>query len=116
MILALDFETKQRECTPEEQKEEVPELMIQGLPSDYISRTVGHNWKEYRGDEQVIIDTNKYFSEIQNDVDVREYHANKHGTNIDGVSRTKIHMWQGEYCVGKSLTLNLMKHMLGDYF
>jgi P4 family phage/plasmid primase-like protien len=87
-----------------------------GLPSDYISKTVGYDWLEYTGDEPVFTKINNFFSQVHVDQDMREYVLTFIASILRGGSDQKVHIWTGGGGNGKSATIDLVKSMMGDYF
>jgi P4 family phage/plasmid primase-like protien len=87
-----------------------------GLPTDYISKTVGYDWQEYEEDDEVFDKIHKYFSEVQIEEDMRTYLMTFIAKTLRGVPDSKLHMWTGGGGNGKSVTVDLIKHLLGDYF
>lgn len=87
-----------------------------GLPSDYISKTVGYDWMDFNGDEPVFDKINKFFSEVQMEEDMRTYILTFIAKCLRGVPDSKLHMWTGGGGNGKSATIDLINNMLGDYF
>lgn len=87
-----------------------------GLPTDYISKSVGYNWVEYDENDTVFEKIKKFFSEVQVDDDMREYLFTFIASIFRGISDQKVHIWTGGGSNGKSATVDLIKNMLGDYF
>ncbi len=87
-----------------------------GLPTDYVSKTVGYEWKHYDINDQVFVKINKFFSEIQTEKDMREYLLTFIASVLRGIPDQKVHIWTGSGGNGKSATVELMKNMLGEYF
>jgi P4 family phage/plasmid primase-like protien len=87
-----------------------------GLPSDYVSKTVGYEWMEYEEDDPIFDKINNFFSQVQIDEDMRIYILTFIAKTLRGIPDSKLHMWTGGGGNGKSATIDLIKHMLGDYF
>lgn len=88
----------------------------EGLPSDYVSKTVGYDWVEFEEDDPVFDKINKFFSEVQIDEDMRTYILTFIAKTLRGIPDSKLHLWTGGGGNGKSATIDLIKNMLGDYF
>ncbi|VBB18408.1 D5-like helicase-primase [Yasminevirus sp. GU-2018] len=87
-----------------------------GLPSDYLSKTVGYEWASFTGKEPVFKKINKFFSEVQIDEDIRTYVLTFIAKSLRGIPDSKLHIWTGGGGNGKSATIDLIKSILGDYF
>jgi P4 family phage/plasmid primase-like protien len=87
-----------------------------GLPTDYVSKTVGYDWREFKEDDPIIVRINKYFSQVQTETDMREYLLTFIASALRGISDNKFHIWTGGGGNGKSATISLIKNMLGEYF
>ena len=87
-----------------------------GVPSDYVSKSVGYDWVEYTIDHPIIIEINKFFSEVHTELEMKEYVLTFISKILRGVPDTKLHIWIGSGSNGKSTVVDLLKFMLGDYF
>jgi P4 family phage/plasmid primase-like protien len=87
-----------------------------GLPTDYVSKTVGYDWKEFNENDKIFEKINKFFSEVQINEDMREYLFTFIAKILRGIPDSKLHIWTGGGGNGKSVTIDLLKHMLGEYF
>lgn len=87
-----------------------------GLPSDYVAKTVGYEWEEYDERDPIFKKINKFFAEVQIDEDMRTYVLTLIAKCLRGVPDTKVHIWTGGGGNGKSATIDLIKAILGDYF
>lgn len=87
-----------------------------GLPTDFVSKTVGYDWAEFEPDDPVFEKINKFFSQVQIEEDMREYLLTFIAKSLRGVPDSKLHMWTGGGGNGKSATIDLIKHMLGEYY
>lgn len=87
-----------------------------GLPTDYVSKTVGYEWIEYDDDDPIFNKIDKFFTQVQTEEDMKEYLLTFIAKTLRGVPDSKLHMWSGGGGNGKSATIDLIKHMLGDYF
>lgn len=87
-----------------------------GLPSDCITMTVGYDWIDYKIDNPVFTKLDKFFSQVQTETDMKEYILTFIASILRGIPDSKVHIWTGGGGNGKSATVDLIKHMLGDYF
>ncbi len=87
-----------------------------GVPSDYVSKTVGYDYIEYGLQHPIILEIYKFFSEVHTDNDMREYVLTFIAKILKGIPDTKLHIWTGVGSNGKSTVIDLLKNMLGDYF
>lgn len=87
-----------------------------GVPSDYISKSVGYNWVEFKETDEIIKKIMRFFSEVHPDPEMRDYILTFMAKSLKGVPDTKLHIWTGKGSNGKSTVIDLIKHMLGDYF
>ena len=87
-----------------------------GLPSDYVSKTVGYDWEEFDEDDPVFDKINKFFSEVQPEEDMRTYILTFIAKILRGIPDSKLHIWTGGGGNGKSATVDLINNMLGEYF
>ena len=87
-----------------------------GLPSDYVSMSVGYDWKTFNGDEPVFHKIDKFFSEIQVEQDMKNYVLTLIASIFRGIPDQKIHIWTGSGGNGKSAVVNLIQMIMGQYF
>lgn len=87
-----------------------------GVPSDYVSKSVGYDWVEYDLEHPIILEIYKFFSEVHTEVEMKEYVLTFISKILRGVPDTKLHIWIGAGSNGKSTVVDLLKFMLGEYF
>ena len=87
-----------------------------GLPTDYVSFSVGYDYEEFNENDQVFENIKKYFKEVQTDEEMREYMLTFFASTLRGIPDQKFHIWTGVGGNGKSMTVILLKQMLGDYY
>jgi P4 family phage/plasmid primase-like protien len=87
-----------------------------GLPSDYLTMTVGYNWTEYDNNDPVFVKLERFFSQVQTETDMKEYILTFIASILRGIPDSKVHIWTGGGGNGKSATIDIIKHMLGEYF
>lgn len=85
-----------------------------GLPTDYVSKTVGYDWKVI-DDDTVFEKINNYFSDIQPDKDIKTYLLTFIAKTLKGVHGTKLHVWTGKK-ESLSTIIYTLKYLLGEYF
>jgi P4 family phage/plasmid primase-like protien len=88
-----------------------------GLPSDYVSKTVGYEWKEFNEKDPIFKKINKFFSQVQTEEDMREYLFTFIAKILRGEPDSKLHVWNGGGGNGKSTVIEIIKNLIGeDYF
>lgn len=87
-----------------------------GLPTDYVYKTVGYDWIDCTGNEPVFKQINKYFDEVFIKKDMRDYILTFIAKILRGIPDTKLHIWNGGGSNAKSTTVDLIKFAFGDYF
>ena len=87
-----------------------------GLPSDYMSKTVGYNWINYNPNDPVFTKIDRFFSQVQTEEDLRTYLFTLIAKTLRGVPDSKLHIMTGGGGNGKSATIDLIRNILGDYF
>lgn len=87
-----------------------------GLPTDYVSKTVGYEWRECDLDDPRFERIDKFLSEVQTEPDMKKYLMTFMASVLRGRPDQKVHIWTGGGGNGKSATVDLIKKMLGDYF
>ena len=93
------------------------ECFREGLPEDYVSFSVGYNYVEYNGNEKIFDDINKYFIDIQQNVNVREYMLRCIASCLCGENlENKMFICVGNGSNGKSLMFRLLKCIFGNYY
>ena len=87
-----------------------------GLPTDFVSKTVGYDYKEFKETDPIFNKIHKYFSEVQTEEDMRTYLLTFMAKVLRGEPDSKCHIWSGGGSNGKSSTVDLIRNMLGEYF
>jgi len=87
-----------------------------GVPADYLTMTVGYDYKEYNENDPVFTKIHRYFSQVLTEFDIREYVLTFIASILRGVPDSKLHIWTGGGGNGKSATVELIKQILGQYF
>ena len=87
-----------------------------GLPSDCLSMTVGYDWNEYKENDIIFTKIDRFFSQVQTEIDMKDYILTFIASILRGIPDSKVHIWTGGGGNGKSATVDLIKNMLGDYF
>lgn len=87
-----------------------------GRPEDMCDFCTNIEYHPLEKAEKKIEEINQYFSEVFTDEDVREYMWMFLADALDGVTRNAhFHIWTGEGANGKSVTIDLLEKVLGDY-
>ena len=93
------------------------ECFRDGLPDDYLTYTVGYDYKEYSNDHADVKDIDNFFSKVMIDRDMKRYILTLLSTYLDGhTKQQKFIIWTGSGSNGKSATVEFMKMALGDYY
>ena len=87
-----------------------------GCPDDYITFSVGYNYKKFKGTEKIFKEIDKYFSEIQTKKENKEYLMKFLASCAIGQPDQRFHVWTGGGANGKSTTQELLKKLYGDYY
>lgn len=87
-----------------------------GIPEDYITMTTGYKYIEYKKEDKIIRDIEKFFEKLQPEHEVREYLLKFIAICLDGtISLEQFFFWPGSGGNGKSKTLILIKETFGEY-
>lgn len=87
-----------------------------GRPDDYISKSVGYDYKELVPNSKIEKDIRKFFSQILPNQAVREYNYDFMAQLVSGNTNTeKFHIWAGCGGNGKSKIIELLNEILGEY-
>lgn len=87
-----------------------------GNPKDYISLSVGYDYKEYLLNDITIKEINTFFSQIQCDEHMKKYILMHIASCLNGNTKLPFMIWPGTGSNGKSTTLDLIRRTFGDYF
>jgi P4 family phage/plasmid primase-like protien len=88
-----------------------------GKPDDYISCSVNYTYKDINPTSKEIKDIKKYFEQVHTNVNIRMYVLKFIASCLRGVNKEqKFNFWSGVGGNGKSTTLDLVRHTLGDYY
>jgi P4 family phage/plasmid primase-like protien len=88
----------------------------EGLPSDYVTMSVGYDWVEYEEDDHIFQKIDGFFSQVQTEDDMREHLYMFIASIFRGVPDSKVHMFTGGGGNGKSATIDFIRMCIGDYF
>ena len=94
-------------------------LFRQGSPDDYISFSVGYDYKDFDESDPLVRDVLGYFSQTHIDPQMREYTLKFIASMCDGVPMQTFNFWTGKAgkgSNGKSSTSTLIKKAFGDYY
>ena len=87
-----------------------------GFPEDYVSMSVGYDYVEYSGNEKEFEKINKYFEDLQQDVQIREYILRYLASRLKGENKEQFLIWTGKGNNGKSVFTVLLNKVFGDYY
>lgn len=86
-------------------------------PTDRITKTVRYKYVPVSEDSEEWKDLEKYFEQVFTDEELRRYALKFMASCLDGSTRDqKFHFWTGCGANGKSTTISLLQHTLGDYY
>ena len=87
-----------------------------GLPEDYISLTTNINYMEYDPNNELILQVENFFSEIQPELEMKNYVLDFFSECLQGHQQTEqFNIWTGCGANGKSLAIQLFQEALGEY-
>lgn len=95
-----------------------------GVPDDMISMTTGYDYKDFSDNANEIKEIEKYFSQVQQDEDMREYILRLMASFFDGrVIDQKFVVWTGSGCHAKDEEIKMYNNTIkkiqnikiGDY-
>lgn len=70
-----------------------------GIPDDFISLSVGYDWKEYSMTHPAIVGIKDYFCKVQPEKDMREYILTLMSSYLDGhTKKEQFVLWTGSGC------------------
>lgn len=87
-----------------------------GRPEDYISKCMPWDFKEYKEDDEEIIEVENYFEKVFPDKSVRAFFINRYAEIfVGGNHRKEGIFWSGDGDNAKSVTQGIFEKMLGPY-
>lgn len=91
-------------------------LFRDGCPEDYMSFSVGYNYREYDPNDPYTEEIEDFMDKIMPLPDVKEYQWKVMSSFLDGHNHhQKIRIWSGSGGNGKSILQNMLKLVLGQY-
>jgi P4 family phage/plasmid primase-like protien len=94
-----------------------------GVPDDYLTYSVGYDYKDYGFNSQseindpILLNVITYFQTVQPEKAMRDYLLTLIASYLDGKTKQqKFIIWTGSGSNGKSTTVNLLRYCLGEYF
>lgn len=88
-----------------------------GLPTDYVSLSVGYKYKEYEKYDEKFVEINNYLKLIHPDDDVRNYLLkNIAGYLVNNRRKDKTIIALSGNSYNRKATISIMRFVLGDYF
>ena len=92
-------------------------LFRNGCPDDYVSKTTGYKYIEFKHSEQIIIDIKKFFTSIQPQEDMRQYILCYCASLLEGGNKDqKFMIWTGSGSNSKGTLIDLLDNVFGEYF
>jgi P4 family phage/plasmid primase-like protien len=91
-------------------------IFREGLPDDYISMSLGVEYKEFSETSEEVIQVYDFFEKIFPDKELRDFFLSiSSDVFVGGNQNKKVYFWSGEGDNGKSMTQLIFEKMLGDY-
>jgi P4 family phage/plasmid primase-like protien len=88
-----------------------------GYPDDLVSKSTGYRYREFRRDDPILIDIEKFFKSIQPEDDMRSYILCYLASLFEGSNKDqKFMVWTGSGSNGKGTLIQLIDHTLGEYY
>ena len=86
-----------------------------GIPEDYISKSVPINYKEYHESDEAVQNVISFLSKVFPDKSIRTYFLDTYSDIfVGGNTQKKVYLWTGEGDNGKSITQTFFEKMLGE--
>ena len=87
-----------------------------GRPEDYISMSTGYDFKEYDEESQEVLEVKEFLLKVLPDKNLRTYFLEYSAKLLKGGNFSKnFVVMSGEGDAGKSMTIELIEHALGQY-
>lgn len=87
-----------------------------GKPDDYMTRHTSINYREYSYQDKEVLEVLEFLEKIFPDTTVRTFFLDQMSDVFVGGNFQKVAVfWTGDGDNGKSITMLLIEHMLGDY-
>lgn len=88
-----------------------------GMPSDYLTMSVGYDYKEFSPTDKKIKEIESFFAKVQRESDMREYVLTLISSYLVGTNKDqKFILWTGCGSNGKSTVMDLIRLTFGEYF
>lgn len=88
-----------------------------GMPDDNLTFSTGYDYLEFDRNDKIVRDVKRYFENVQQNTAMRDYVLKLLSTYLIGSAKDqKFIIWTGTGSNGKSLTVELIRKTLGDYF
>lgn len=88
----------------------------EGLPEDYITFSVGYDWKEYRDDHPYVLGIRNFFAKVQTEEILREYVLDLFASHLTGhILSNRFIIWTGFGSNGKSTAVEFFQEAFGEY-
>ena len=90
-------------------------IFREGIPEDYISKTVPIDYKEYDEGDEAVTNVIEFLQKVFPDSSIRNYFLDTYSDIfVGGNTQKKVYLWTGEGDNGKSITQTFFEKMLGE--
>lgn len=88
-----------------------------GTPDDYVTLSVGYDYKEFTENDPTVQKIKKFFGMVQREGDMHNYVLTLIASYLDGKNKDqKFILWTGSGSNGKSTVVDLIRYAFGGYF
>lgn len=87
-----------------------------GMPSDNVSKSTGYDYVDCKRDDPIFNTILKFFAQVHTDPDMMDYVLMFMASIFRGIPDQHVHIWTGVGGNGKSITVDIIKNLLGEYF
>lgn len=92
-------------------------IFREGVPEDYVTFSVGYNYKEFNKSHKYIKEINDFFDKVQPNKEMKEYLLYLFSSHLDGHNKKQRFMMFTGYrgSNGKSTVIDFLNTILGNY-